>query len=60
MFVCVFSFANLESTLSLILSSEHTGYEFTFRQICLTYAYIGIVLALVQGGIVRPHLRSRQ
>ena len=54
MFVCVFSFANLESTLSLILRSQHTGYEFTFQQICLTYAYIGIVLAIVQGGIVRP------
>ncbi len=54
MFVCVFSFANLESTLSLILKNDDVGYQFTFRQICLTYAFIGIVLAVVQGGIVRP------
>ncbi len=53
-FICVFSFANLESTLSLILKNKDTGYEFSFRQICLIYAYIGIVLAFVQGGIVRP------
>jgi DHA1 family tetracycline resistance protein-like MFS transporter len=53
-FICVFSFANLESTLSLILKNEDAGYQFTFQQVCLTYAFIGIVLALVQGGIVRP------
>ncbi len=53
-FICVFSFANLESTLSLILKNVDFGYDFTFQQICLTYAFIGIVLAIVQGGIVRP------
>jgi len=51
-FVCVFSFANLESTLSLILRSE--SYNFSFRKVCLTYAFIGVVLAVVQGAIVRP------
>ncbi|MEX0678487.1 MAG: MFS transporter [Pirellulales bacterium] len=54
MFVCVFSFANLESTLSLILSNEKGGFEFDFREVCLTYAFIGFTLALVQGGLVRP------
>ncbi len=53
-FICVFSFANLESTLSLILKNIDFGYDFTFQQICLTYAFIGIVLAFVQGGLVRP------
>jgi MFS family permease len=58
MFVCVFSFANLESTLSLILSNDDAGFEFNFREVCLTYAFIGLTLAVVQGGIVRP-LASR-
>lgn len=52
-FVCVFSFANLESTLSLILANAEGGFAFSFRQVCLTYAFIGITLAIVQGGIVR-------
>jgi MFS family permease len=100
-FICVFSFANFETTLSLtIKGSQHHGedaagelpageesiavanerevdagtpsvgarekervavslrtsrqpFAFSFRQVCLTYAYIGIVLALVQGGLVR-------
>jgi MFS family permease len=54
MFVCVFSFANLESTLSLILTNAGGGYEFDFRQVCLTYASIGFTLAIVQGALVRP------
>ena len=54
MFVCVFSFANLESTLSLILSNQEAGFRFNFREVCLTYAFIGFTLALVQGGLVRP------
>jgi MFS family permease len=52
-FVCVFSFANLESTLSLILSNADGGFAFSFREVCLTYAFIGLTLAVVQGGIVR-------
>ncbi len=63
-FVCIFSFANFETTLSMVIkgtaaASEHRTaeaeppFQFTFGQVCLTYAYIGFVLALVQGGIVR-------
>jgi MFS family permease len=52
-FVCVFSFANFESTLSLMISASGGGYAFDFREVCLTFAYIGLVLTLVQGGIVR-------
>jgi MFS family permease len=53
-FICVFSFANLESTLSLMINAREVGYAFDFRQVCLTYAFIGFVLTLVQGGVVRP------
>ena len=51
-FVCIFSFANFETTISLLLKGEDT-YDFTFGQVCLTYAYIGLTLVIVQGGIVR-------
>jgi MFS family permease len=52
-FVCIFSFANFESTLSLMISAKDGGYEFDFKQVCLTFAFIGFVLTLVQGGVVR-------
>ena len=57
-FVCIFSFANFETTLSLLIkgdSKHFTGspFEFSYRGICGTFAFIGITLALVQGGIVR-------
>jgi MFS family permease len=62
-FVCVFSFANFETTLSLLIKGEeervagatagHAGFHFTWGQVCLTYTYIGLLLAVVQGGIVR-------
>lgn len=50
-FICIFSFAAYETTLSMLARSS--PFEFTFREICLTYAYIGLLLALIQGGIVR-------
>lgn len=56
MFVVVFSFANFETTISMLLKGaegQEQPFSFTFGQVCLTYAYIGFVLALVQGGIVR-------
>ena len=56
-FVCIFSFANFETTLSLLIKGSEEGasspFRFSWGQVCLTYAYIGITLALVQGGIVR-------
>lgn len=48
-FVCVFSFGNFESTLSLGL--KRIG--FTLPQICEIFAFIGLTLMIVQGGIVR-------
>lgn len=56
-FVCLFSFSNFETTLSLLIKGGREGvaspFEFSWGQVCLTYAYIGFTLALVQGGIVR-------
>jgi hypothetical protein len=54
-FVCVFSFAKFETTLAMLIkgNSDPAVFEFSFRQVCLTFAYIGFVLALVQGGLVR-------
>ena len=56
-FVCVFSFANFETTLSLLIkaheSAGRSAFDFSFGQVCLTYAYIGFTLALIQGGVVR-------
>ncbi len=52
-FVCVFAFAGFESTLSLMLNSREAGYQFEPWQVSLVFAYIGLVLTVVQGGIVR-------
>lgn len=56
-FVCIFSFANFETTLSLLIKggekARGSQFAFTWSQVCLTYAFIGLMLALVQGGIVR-------
>jgi predicted MFS family arabinose efflux permease len=55
-FVCVFSFANFETTLSLLIKGDQESsspFTFSWGQVCLTYAYIGLTLALVQGGLVR-------
>jgi MFS family permease len=48
-FVCVFSFANFESTLALLMKQQ----AMSTREICLLFAFIGFVLTIVQGGIVR-------
>ncbi len=58
-FVCVFSFANFESTLSLSifrstsLSAADPDLTFRLSRICQTFAFIGLTLMIVQGGIVR-------
>ena len=56
LFVVIFSFAAFETTLSLLLKGFGEGphpFQFSFQSVCLTYAYIGFTLALVQGGFVR-------
>lgn len=56
-FICIFSFASFETTLSLLIkgssSFELAPFQFTFRQVCLTFAAIGLLVAIFQGGIVR-------
>ena len=49
-FITVFSFAKVETTLSMLIKGK---FQFAFREVCLTYAYIGLTLAVVQGGVVR-------
>lgn len=52
-FLCVYSFANFESTLGLLIKDEAGAFRFEFRGVCLTFAYVGFVLTLIQGGVVR-------
>ncbi|MDA7979073.1 MAG: MFS transporter [Pirellulales bacterium] len=59
-FVTVFAFANFESTLALLLRRDDGGrelavkpFDYDLAEICLTFAYIGFVLLVVQGGFVR-------
>lgn len=56
-FVCIFSFGNFETTLSMLIKGgekvKDSPFAFEWSEICLTYAFIGLTLALVQGGIVR-------
>jgi len=56
-FVCIFSFANFETTLSLLIKGTETieirPFQFSNVQICGTFAFIGLTLSLVQGGLVR-------
>jgi MFS family permease len=55
MFVCIFAFANFETTLSLLLKGERvtSAFHFDFQQVCLVYAFIGLVLTFAQGVLVR-------
>ncbi len=50
-FLATFGFANFESTLSLLTKA---AFSFTDDQNFLVFAYVGFVLALVQGGVYRP------
>ena len=56
-FVCVVGFASFESTLSLTVKDPQVGYGFDFRELLLVFAFVGVVLTVVQGGIVRPVAR---
>ncbi len=57
-FVSVFSFGGFEATLSLFLDSPDLPFKLTIWQIPLFFAFIGVVLMIVQGVIVR-RLTSR-
>jgi MFS family permease len=56
LFVCIFGFANFESTLSpLVFGGEslESRFGFDYQQVMLMYAYIGLVLTVAQGLLVR-------
>ncbi len=57
-FVCIFSFASFETTLAMLIKGsedfQEPPFEFSFRNVCWTFALIGFLVALVQGGVVRP------
>lgn len=52
-FLSVTAFGGFETTASLLLKDEKQGFHMEFGQIPLFFAYIGITLSIVQGGIVR-------
>ena len=52
-FVSILSFSNFESTLSLFVTEPKGGFELSKEMLYVIYAYIGIVLSGVQGGLVR-------
>jgi len=53
LFISVLSFANFESTVALLLKQPTGGFEFSDTRVLLVFTYIGLVLSIVQGGIVR-------
>jgi MFS family permease len=56
LFVCVFTLASFETTLGMLVKHDarYTGpFRFDWGQVCLTYALVGLMLVLIQGGIVR-------
>ncbi len=57
--LCILAFVQFETTLSLLLyrskhGLEQTPFDFSWRQLMLTFALVGLVLAVVQGAIIRP------
>ena len=55
-FICVYTFAKFETTLAMLIKHRegaNSPFHFTWGQVCLTYAYIGFTLAVVQGGLLR-------
>ncbi|HTU25675.1 MAG TPA: MFS transporter [Pirellulales bacterium] len=54
-FICILSFANFETTLSLLLKgeTEQAPFQFNLQQVGWTFAYIGLTLTFAQGVLVR-------
>ncbi len=56
-FTCLFAFSAFETTLSMLIngskSFDEAPFNFSFRKVCLTFAFMGFLVALIQGGIVR-------
>ncbi|HEY1785046.1 MAG TPA: MFS transporter [Pirellulales bacterium] len=54
-FICILSFANFETTLSLLLKGENelAPFHFNLKEVGWTFAYIGVTLTFAQGVLVR-------
>jgi MFS transporter, DHA1 family, tetracycline resistance protein len=52
-FISVIAFGSYETTIALLLADTRQGFSFTLIQVTLFFAYIGVVLSFVQGGLVR-------
>lgn len=52
-FSSLVSFAAFETTLSLLLNAENLPFQFSFSQVLLFYAFIGLTLSIAQGVLVR-------
>lgn len=52
-FLCVFAFANFESTLSMLVKDEHGAFAYSYRDVLLVFAFVGLMLTLAQGFLVR-------
>ena len=52
-FLSVTAFGGFETTAALLLKDSKQGFSLEFGQVPLFFAFIGITLSLVQGGIVR-------
>ncbi len=52
-FLCVFAFANFESTLSLLVKDENGPFAYNYSDVLLVFAFVGFVLTLAQGFLVR-------
>jgi MFS family permease len=52
-FASVVSFGAFETTLSLLLNDENLAFRFSFAQVLLFYAFIGLTLSMAQGFLVR-------
>jgi MFS transporter, DHA1 family, tetracycline resistance protein len=56
LFVCIFGFANFETTLSPLVFGGgrlESHFDFDYQQVMLMYAYIGLTLTIAQGVLVR-------
>ncbi len=52
-FLTVVAFGVFESTLSLLLKDNQHGFGYAYKSIFWIFAYIGLVLTIAQGAIVR-------
>ena len=52
-FVCVCGFATFESTLSLFLKAADGPFQFDYGDMLLIFAFVGLMLTVIQGGLVR-------